>query len=224
MSLLLACVTKIDYFCDKTRRQMKSIHQKVIDQVRKFERGSILFPEQFEHLGSNEAVRQSLSRICREGIIIRLSRGVYLYPVIDKELGVMYPSVDKVAQAISERDKSRIIPTGLSALNILGLSAQIPMKVTYLTDGIPRKIKIGNQTINFKKTAPKNLAFQGKWMPLIVFALKEIGKDNIKDNDLKKIQQALSQENKEVILSDICLAPHWIREIILSLVNSTGNE
>ena len=203
---------------------MKSIHQQVMEQIREFERGSIFFPEQFEHLGNNESVRQSLSRICREGIIIRLSRGIYLYPTIDKELGVMYPSVDKVAQAISERDKSRIIPTGISALNSLGLSTQIPMKVIYLTDGIPRKINIGNQTINFKKTAPKNLAFQGKWMPLIVSALKEIGKDNVKEKDLNKIQQALSQENKEIILSDAYLAPHWITEIILSLINSTDYE
>lgn len=198
---------------------MKSIHQQIIEQIRGLERGSIFFTDQFEHLGSSMSVRQSLSRICREGSIIRLSPGVYLYPVIDKELGVMYPSVDKVAQAISERDKSRIIPTGVSALNSLGLSTQIPMKVTYLTDGIPRKIKIGNQTINFKKTAPKNFAYQGKRMSLIVSALKEIGKNNVKDNDLKKIQQVLIQEEKETILADANLAPYWIKEIIFSLIN-----
>lgn len=203
---------------------MPSIHQQIVGQIKNIGRGNIFFPEQFNHLGSSESVRQSLSRICREGAIVRLSKGVYLYPVIDKELGTMYPSVDKVARAISERDKSRVIPTGISALNSLGLSTQVPMKITYLTDGIPRKIKIGNQTITFKQTAPKNFAFRGKWIPLVVSALKEIGKENVKDSDLKQIQKKLLQEDEEIIMSDAYLAPRWITDIIVSLVKSTGDE
>lgn len=202
---------------------MPSTHQRILEHIRNFERGTIFFPDQFEHLGSSESVRQALSRICREEIIIRLSKGVYLFPVIDKELGVMYPSVDKVARAISERDKSRIIPTGLSSLNSLGLSTQIPMKTIYLTDGIPRKINIGDKTVTFKQTAPKNFAFQGKFMPLIVSAIKEIGKENITTNDLERIRQFLLKEDKEVVLSDAYLAPRWIRNIILSL-NSRSDE
>ncbi|MBD8347757.1 DUF6088 family protein [Dysgonomonas sp. HGC4] len=101
---------------------MQSIHQQVLDIIQNFKRGSIFFPEEFDHLGNNDFVRKALSRICKEGTIIRISRGVYLYPIIDKELGILYPSVDNIAQAISKRDKSRIIPTGLFALNSLGLS------------------------------------------------------------------------------------------------------
>lgn len=202
---------------------MQSIHQQIVEQIKNFERGTIFFPEQFEHLGSSESVRQALSRICREEMIIRLSKGVYLFPIVDKELGVMYPSMDTVARAISERDKSRIIPTGISALNSLGLSTQIPMKITYLTDGIPRKINVGNQTITFKQTAPKNFAFRGKWMPLIVSALKEIGKNNVTVKDLEQIRKVILREDKEIVLSDAYLAPRWITDIILSL-NSTNDE
>lgn len=203
---------------------MKSTHQQIIERINKYDRGTIFFPEQLEYLGSSESVRQSLSRICREGTIIRLSKGIYLFPIIDKELGVMYPSADKVAKAISERDKSRIIPTGIFALNSLGLSTQVPMKIVYLTDGIPRKIKIGNQTITFKQTAPKNFAFTGKRTALIVSALKEIGKENVKESDLSKIKSILLQENKDVVLADAYLAPRWITDIILSLIKSTENE
>lgn len=203
---------------------MQSIHQQVLDIIQNLKRGSIFFPEEFDHLGSNDSVRKALSRICKEGTIIRISRGVYLYPIIDKELGILYPSVDNVAQAISKRDKSRIIPTGLFALNSLGLSTQVPMNVIYLTDGIPRKIKVAKQTITFKQTAPVNFSFKGRITPLVVSALKEIGKDKVRPEELEQIRKMLKLESKEVVISDAYIAPRWITDVILSLINTSDNE
>ena len=197
---------------------MQSVHKQVFDSIKSFEGGTIFFSEQFEYIGSNDSVRKALSRICSEGVIIRLSKGVYLNPIIDKELGVLYPSVDKVAKAISERDKSRIIPTGIFALNSLGLSTQVPLKIIYLTDGIPRKVTVGNQTIVFRKTAPKNFAFQNKLISLIVSALKEIGKDKITENELEHLKGLLKREDKNVLISDSKLAPRWIADLILSFI------
>lgn len=54
-------------------------------------------------------------------------------------------------------------------------------------------------------------------MPLVVFALKEIGKENITAKDLEQIQKVLLPEDKEVVLFDAYLAPRWITDIILSL-------
>lgn len=80
---------------------MQSIHQQILTIIRGFKQGKIFFPEQFDDLNNNDSVRKALSRICKEGAIIRLSKGVYLYPIIDSELGVLYPSVDTVAKAIA---------------------------------------------------------------------------------------------------------------------------
>ena len=203
---------------------MQSIHQQVLDKIYELERGSIFFPEDFASVGNSESVRQALSRICKNGIIIRLSKGVYLYPVIDQELGIFYPSVEKIGKAISKRDKSRIVPTGAFALNRLGLSTQVPMNVIFLTDGIARKIKIGKQTITFKHTNPKSLSFRGKITPLAVAALKEIGKEKITPNELQKIKKVLLLEPVETVLSDAYLAPRWITDIMITFVNSPQNE
>lgn len=67
-----------------------------------------------------------------------------------------------MAVGIAKRDKARLLPTGAYAQNALGLSTQVPLKIVYLTDGSPRMIKIGERTIQFKKTTPKNLALKGK--------------------------------------------------------------
>ncbi|MDR0797023.1 MAG: type IV toxin-antitoxin system AbiEi family antitoxin domain-containing protein [Tannerella sp.] len=203
---------------------MQSIHRQVLDKICELERGSIFFPEDFASIGNSESVRQALSRICREGTIIRLSKGIYLYPVIDGELGVFYPSVERIAKAISKRDKSRIVPTGAFALNRLGLSTQIPMNVIFLTDGITRKINIGKQTITFKHIHPKGLSFRGKITPLAVAALKEIGKDKALPDELLKIGKALQSEPAEIVLSDACLAPRWITDIIISLIKNPNDE
>jgi hypothetical protein len=198
---------------------MQSIHQQILAKIVSFERGKIFFPEQFDYMGNNDSIRQALSRICKEGTIIRISKGIYLYPIIDKELGLLYPSVDTVAKAIAQRDKARIIPTGTYALNRLGLSTQIPMNVIYLTDGISRKIKIGNQLITFSQTAPKNFTFKGEMTPLVVSALKEIGKEAVTNKDKEQIQKMLRFENKETIVSDAYIAPRWVTDIILPLIN-----
>ena len=199
---------------------MQSTHQQVLNTILQLEQGTIFFPEQFDSASSSESIRQSLSRICKEGTIIRLSKGVYLFPYIDKELGILFPSIERVAKAIAKRDKSRIQPTGLYALNKLGLSTQVPMKVVFLTDGITRKINIGKQTITFKQTAPKNFAFRGEITPLIVASLKEIGKDRVTEQELQIIQKALMLESKEILLADAYIAPRWITDILLTLINS----
>jgi hypothetical protein len=209
------------YFCDKIdTKKMQSIHQQVLNTILKLEPGGIFFPEQFDSFGSSDSVRQSLSRICKEGTIIRLSKGIYLFPYIDKELGVLYPSIERVARAISKRDKSRIQPTGLYALNKLGLSTQVPMKVVFLTDGISRKINIGKQTITFRQTAPKNFTFQGEVTPMVVAALKEIGKDKVTKEVIQIIKKALTLESKEILLTDAYIAPRWITDILLQLINN----
>lgn len=195
---------------------MGSIHRQIIDRIKTFSPGEIFFPDLFLDIGSTDSIRQALSRICKGGEIVRLAKGIYYYPFIDKELGILYPSIERVARAISQRDRSRIIPTGLFALNRLGLSTQVPMKVIFMTDGIPRKITIGKQTITFKQTSPKNLSMKGEITTLVIAALKEIGKENINTENIKKIKDSLKQEDEEAIIHDAHLAPEWIAKIMLN--------
>jgi len=152
---------------------------------------------------------------------VRLTQGIYLYPKIDKELGILYPSVDDVCKAIAKRDKARIQPTGVFALHSLGLSTQIPVNVVYLTDGIPRKIKYGNRIIKFKKTAPKNLAMRGNVSSLVVTAIKQLGKEGLTLEIQSQIANVLKKETVENIKHDAQLAPEWITKLILALVNLT---
>ena len=198
----------------------QSIENKVLEHLKYRQRGKIYFTNDFATLGASESIRKSLSNLVKKNILIRLTQGIYLYPKIDKELGVLYPSVDDVCRAIAKRDKARIEPTGVFALHSLGLSTQIPVNVVYLTDGIPRKIKYGNRTIKFKKTAPKNLAMKGKVSSLVIAALKQIGKENVSQEVELQLTKALKKESVENVKHDAQLAPVWISKLIFQLVNN----
>lgn len=188
--------------------------KKILYKIKRNKKGSIFFAEDFFSYGDSHSINRALARLKEKEILVRLSFGIYLYPKKDDILGIIYPSLDEVAKTIAKRDKARIIPTGVYALNKLGLSTQIPMNIIYLTDGSPRNIKIGKSTIKFKKTAPRILTAKGKISSLAIQALKEIGKDNISGEQISKILNALEKEKNENIEHDIKLAPAWIRDIL----------
>ncbi len=88
------------------------------------------------------------------------------------------------------------------------------MNFVYLTDGEPRKIKIGKATITFKRTAPKNLNYKNELCMLVVQALKEIGNGKVRDEEKEKVIKLLKQVEYKKLKYDIALAPQWIAEIM----------
>lgn len=72
------------------------------------------------------------------------------------------------------------------------------MNAVYLTDATARELAIGNRKIIFKRSAPRNFAYKTDLFPLIVAAMKELGKDNVTDEQVAIIKQAI--ENMVVLM------------------------
>src|SRR5690606_5805485 len=104
-------------------------HDKIENRVLKSSKGTFFFAEDFANYTSPDNIRQSLSRLEKDGVLVRLAQGIYLKPKTDELLGVIYPSIEEIAKQIAKRDKARIAPTGVFALYNLGLTTQIPLKV-----------------------------------------------------------------------------------------------
>lgn len=202
---------------------LQSLDDKILASIKRKKNGTILFAADFAHLGESKSVNKAFERLNKSGKLIRLSKGIYCKPEFDKELGlgIIYPSLEKIAEAIAKRDRCKIAPTGDFALNQLGLSTQIPMNAVFYTDGSPRRIKIYNgRGILFQRVAPKRLAFASKFASLLTFALKTLGKDNISEQRLGRIRELLSATPKKNIIADYPLMPGWIR----TLINKTYDE
>jgi hypothetical protein len=197
----------------------ESTTKKIEAKLKSTNKGRVFFISDFVSLGSEVSVRQALQRLVKKGTIIRLTKGIYYYPKKDELLGTLMPSAEQIAKAIAKRDKARITPTGSYALYKLGLSNQIPMNVVYLTDGSPRKIQVGKQKITFKKTNPKNLAVKHELSSLIIQGLKELGKDEVSDNDIKQLEEIIKKSNEyKQIRQNIALSPIWIQKIINPII------
>ena len=197
----------------------QSTYNSIKERVELSERGTLFFPDSFSALGSSDAVRSALVRLCQNNILIRVAQGIYYYPRIDAKWGsgIIPPSIEEIARGIAMRDKVRIAPTGSYAMYQLGLSTQIPANVVFMTDGSQRRISIGKgRGIFFKHSSNMRVfAFQSQLMELIVAAMREIGQDNITDEQITIINTHLAQVDRDDYNHDIQLAPIWVRNTLL---------
>lgn len=174
--------------------------------------GRLYMVQDFAGLNNDGLVTRALSRLENEGMLIRLAQGLYLYPARNK-YGILFPTIEKIAYAIAEKDKARIIPSGLTALNRLGLSTQVATNAVYITDATARELAIGNRKIIFKRAAPRNFAYKSDLFPMVVAAMKELGKDSVTDEHLKIIKQVIGKYGDiDEIRYDYNIAPQWIKK------------
>jgi len=190
----------------------KSLSQIIKERIIQNGENRMYVNSDFADLQNDALVSKVLSRLESEGVLVRLTQGLYLYPKRTK-YGIVMPTLFEIAQAISEKEQAHVIPSGMTALNKLGLSTQVPMNAVYITDGTPRKIKIGNQTITFKRATPKMFAYKSVLFPLVVSAMKELGEKGVSDDVVEYIIKVLDKEDdRENLRHDYMMAPGWIRK------------
>jgi len=186
----------------------ESIEIQVLSKIGKARRGSLFFTENFLNFGTAKVVSKASERLAKQGELLRVTTGMYVGIALDSVIGPTKLGIEAISKAIAKRDKARIVPTGLYALNRLGLSTQVPLNILYLTDGDARKIKIGDRSITFKKTTPKNIAALGVISRLAIQALRTLEKDKITADEIEKIQQLLKMEKAtQLILKAYRLIP-----------------
>jgi len=160
-------------------------------------------------------IHQALSSLAKAGTIRRVCRGVYDYPRYSELLGQMLsPGIDQVAQALARRFNWRIQPSGDTALNLLGLSTQVPGRWVYLSDGPSRQYAIDNHTLEFKKSVLKDVGFKYRESGLIVQALKALGKERVDQAAIETIRKRVDLKCCDRILKDTRAVTGWIYSAI----------
>lgn len=174
---------------------------------------TVLFRSDFPEYHS-EFVGGTLAELTQEGVLVKLAQGIYAKPRRSR-FGFVLPSVDKIAQAIAARDNAEVLPSGMTALNVLGLSTQVPMKYSYLTTGSERTIKLENQEIRLKRGVPKNFCYKTKLIAFLVQALKALKQQNVGQEEIQTIRSLLSKEpDKTTLAKDVDMMPIWMKRIV----------
>jgi len=195
-----------------------STFQLIEQQVDAMEKGFIFFPDSFASFGSSLAVRSALTRLVKAGKIMRIAQGIYCVPRIDDKwgFGVLTPSMREIAKAIAERDRVQIVPCEDYVLNLLGLSTQVPVNAVFITNGSPRRIKVGGgKGILFQHSSEMRIfAYQSELMQFIVMAMRAIGEGKVTDEQMAIIEKHLTNVTEVEYEHDINLAPIWVRTML----------
>lgn len=201
----------------------EAVVEKIREKIARSRFGAVFFVSSFPKFDV-EYVTKLLARFEQDGMITRIAKGIYV-KARRTRFGILYPSAYELAEEIAKRDKAKIIPSGATAENRLGFSAQVPMNTSFLTTGSSRKLALGSRTVTFKHGAPKNFAYKGVLMPELVQALRSIGEDNICERDEKIIERLFAaMPEAETIAHDLLLAPAWMRKLIKKNRKETDNE
>lgn len=198
-----------------------NLQNRIVDRLRRHGRGKVFTPKDFLDIGSRDAVDKALSRLASVGTVQRFGRGLYLYPKINKRLGIAIPpDADAIADAVARQSGSRIIPSGATAANALGLSTQVPAKPVYLTDGRSRRVRGGNVVITLKHASPKEMPIGNRTSAAVLQALRHLGKDSVNAAVLGKIRRALTPRHRSQLLHDARYTTDWMADAVRKIASS----
>lgn len=192
------------------------LYEKVFYFISGHGRGWAFSSNDLAHKFTRQEIDNTLSDLTKKGKIRRVARGIYDYPkyseLLQKELS---PDIEQIARAYARKFNWDIEVSGDTALNVLGLSTQVVGNYIYLSNGPNKSYTLGDgRTIEFKKSALKNIGFKYKESSLIVQALKTLGKEHITDEVIAKIREQIDEKMYEKILKDTKTATTWIYETI----------
>lgn len=193
---------------------MKTMKAQILERIHRLEAGTVFTAKDFLEIASRGTTDVTLSELVREGRIRRIRRGLYDSPRVRPTLGgVLSPDIDESARALARRHRWKIVPGGAWAANLLGLSTQVPAKISYLSDGPNKKVPVGRQTIHFKHARPQALAgAEGKPM-LAVQALRHFGKQHVDEAMIARLGRLLSKPEKRKLLEASRFGVDWIYDV-----------
>ncbi len=164
---------------------------------------------------ARQQIDNALSDLAEANKIRRVARGLYDYPRFSDLLQkTLSPDIDQVAYAYARKFSWRIEVSGDSALNLLGLSTQIPAQYVYLSDGPSKSYDVMGVQLSFKKSTLKDIGFKHRESTLIVQALKALGKEHLTAEMFAKIREQIDPKSYSKILRDTQGSTGWIYEAI----------
>lgn len=177
--------------------------------------GSVFVLSDFSDIAETDAVRKAMTRIENDKTVLRIMRGVYYKPEYNALLGeAVAPSPDAVAHALARNYGWTIVPCGDTALNLLGLSTQVPSQWVYVSDGAYKEYSFDNTVIQFKHTTNKEISKVSYKTALTIQALKTLGKENVTDAVIARLKKVLTSDERKRMFAEAKSATAWVYEYI----------
>lgn len=189
--------------------------QKIRSRIEAAKIGSVFVPSDFADITGKKRISEYLVRLSAHNTIKCVMRGVFYKPEYSKLLDeYIAPDPNAVANAIARNYGWSIIPCGDTALNLLGLSTQVPVVWSYVSDGPYKEYSYDNTTIKYRHTTNREISKISPKTALVIQALKTLGKDNIRNETIEKIKSEITPDERKTMLTEAQYATAWIYEVI----------
>jgi len=202
----------------------QSIEKQVLARIQERGRGAVFTPHDFRDIGSRGAVAIALHRLTQQGTIRRVGNGLYDYPATSDLVGTLSASPERIAAALAKRDKTKLLPTGALAANMLGLSEQVPLRSVFLTTGRSRTVVIPStragvrdMEISLRHSSARFLDTRTEIGGLVIQAMRYLGRKHFSVKEYRILSERLPKAAKLELLQDLTPAPAWIADIMRRL-------
>ncbi len=169
---------------------------------------------EFMTLGTRAAVDQALSRLTKEKVINRVTRGVYVKSVVSKFVGTVTPEPFKIAQAVARATGAKVSVNGAEAARGFSLSTQMSTQSLFLTTGPSRVINVGKSRILLRHTSERKLGLAGTSAGMALSALYYLGKEEVTPEVVGAIAKKLTNSEFEELRTSTKLMPSWMSDAI----------
>lgn len=191
---------------------MNTLPETILLHAQSLPEGGVLSPKAFLHLGSRAAIDQALSRLSKEGKLLRVVRGSYVAPVSSR-FGVRSPAPEKVVQSMAAQNGEVVAPHGATAANALGLTQQVPIREVYLTSGPTRKLRLGRSEVLVKHVPRWMLTLSTSPAGAAVRALAWMGPKHANES-LAVLHRNLPPAEWRTLASSRAALPSWMAQAI----------
>lgn len=194
---------------------MSSYTEKISDKINDFDSHKVFFANDFLDIASYETARKTLNRMVNERKIQRVIGGFYYNPRYSELIGEYEAaSIHELALAIARKYNWNIAPHGSTALNLLGLSTQVPTHYTYISSGRYKTYKIADTVLEFKKVNPGEIANMSLKTATVIQAIKSLGKEHINHQVVQQIRENLTGKERKDLMDESKSVSAWIYEVI----------
>lgn len=198
---------------------MSHLTEAILSAAQTLPEGGLLSPKEFLHLASRAAVDQALTRLAREGKLLRVGRGAYAL-LVNSRFGSRPPSTEAVVESIESTSGEVIVASGATEANALGLTTQVPTREVFLTSGSTRKLRLGNRSVELKHASRWQLALGKRPAGKAIRALSWLGQEQA-PAALKVLRTKLPAEEWAAMRATRAALPSWMARAI-SEMNEHG--
>lgn len=190
-----------------------SIAEKLRNAIKEIPEGEVFIPQQFLTLSTRASIGQSLTRLTKSREVVRLARGLYVRPKINKYVGQVTPEPAAIAASVAKAHGAKIQITGAEAARRLELTTQMPTQPVYYTTGPSRQINVGRLRITLKHASPRRFALEGA-AGLALSALRHMGRAHVTPEVIARVKRQLPTQEFETLRTAATAMPAWLFEAL----------